>query len=125
MTAAKILLPITDNDSLARATAALRALDREMTESGLDPHPLDDLADMVMHRIMAYEQQHFPIPDTDGASTLAFLMEQRQVTQQQVADATGIQQTTISQLLRRKRNITADHARKLGEFFNVTAGSFL
>ena len=56
--APELFMPITDDASLAEATAALRVLDREMSDSPVRPHPLAELADTVMHRIMAYEQSH-------------------------------------------------------------------
>ena len=121
--APEAFMPIESAADLAQATAFLRALDREKGES--PGHPLAPLADALMYRILAYEAQYAPIPDADGPMMLAFYLEQKQLTQQQVADATGIQQATISQLLRRKRNFTAAHARALGAFFGVNAGMFL
>lgn len=115
--------PVENAEDLARATAFLKSLDREIGE--IPGHPLADLANTVMHRILAYEAQHSPIPDADGPMMLAFYLEQKELTQQQVAEATGINQSTISQLLRRKREFTADHARALGKFFGVEAGMFL
>lgn len=121
--APEVFAPITDDESLGRATAVLRGMDMEMGE---DPaHPLRQVADQLMHKIVAYEAIHYPVPDSDGASTLKFMLEQHQVTQQQLADATGIKQETISALLSRKRKITADHARKLAGYFKVGVGAFL
>jgi HTH-type transcriptional regulator / antitoxin HigA len=121
--APEAFIPIESAADLARATAFLRALDREKGET--PGHPLAPLADALMYRILAYEAQYSPIPDADGPMMLAFYLDQQQLTQQHLADATGIQQATISQLLRRKRNFTAAHARALGAFFGVNAGIFL
>ncbi|GAA5514192.1 hypothetical protein Dcar01_02946 [Deinococcus carri] len=115
--------PIESGDDLARATIFLKALDAEIGET--PGHPLADLADTLMHRIMAYEAEHFPVPKADGPAMLAFYLEQNNLTQQQLAEATGIQQSTLSQLLHRKRALTADHARALGRYFGVEAGLFL
>lgn len=123
--APELFIPITDNESLEQVTRTLRALDHEMVGSGVSPHPLADLADVVMHRIMAYEAVHFPIADADGPDMLAFMLEQRPLTQKALAVATGLPQSTISDLVNRKRDFTAAHARKLGEYFRVDPGIFL
>lgn len=120
-----LLIPITDNETLARATTAVRALSKEIGAKTSGPHPLDSLVELVSGRIVAYEAIHFPIPDADGPMMLAFYMDQKKLTQQQVSEATGIKQTTISSLLNHKRPFTADHARKLGQFFGVNSGMFL
>jgi HTH-type transcriptional regulator/antitoxin HigA len=121
--APEVFLPITDAPSLRRATDALKALDREMGE---DPdHPLRSLADQLMARVIAYEEVHIPIPDVDAAAMLAFLMEKDQLTQQRLAQATGINQATISQLLSRKRPFTADHARSLAQYFKTEVSHFI
>ncbi len=123
--APELFLPITDDQSLEQATAALRALDREMSASPVRPHPLAELADTAMRRILAYEAEHSPIPDADGPMMLEFYLDQKNLTQQQVSAATGIHQATISQLLNRKRAFAADHARALGAFFGVSPAMFL
>lgn len=115
--------PIMNDEDLTRATAFLKAMDREMGE--VAGHPLRGLADSLMHRIVAYEAEHFPVPDADGPMMLAFYLDQKNLTQQELAAATGINQSTLSQLLRRKRPFTADHARTLGRFFGVELGMFL
>ncbi|KQQ99906.1 type II toxin-antitoxin system HigA family antitoxin [Deinococcus sp. Leaf326] len=121
--APEVFLPITDAPSLRRATDALKALDREMGEKA--DHPLRSLADQLMVRITTYEEAHSSIPDVDAAAMLAFLMEKDQLTQQRLAQATGINQATISQLLGRKRPFTADHARALAQYFKTEISHFI
>lgn len=121
--APEFFMPIKNDADLERATAFLDAFDTDV--KGEAPHPLDPLADALMQRIVAYEAEHYPIPDTDGASTLKFLLGQHRLTQQQLAEATGLQQPAISALIKRRRNFTADHARKLGEYFGVNPSVFL
>lgn len=120
-----LFITITDDDSLARATAALRALDKEMSASPVRPHPLEDLANIVMHRIVAYEAIHYPIPDADGADMLAFMLEQRGLSQHELSRATGIPQSTISNLIKRKRDFTAAHARAFAKYFGGDVGMWL
>jgi HTH-type transcriptional regulator / antitoxin HigA len=115
--------PIANHDDLRRATAFLISLDHEIGE--VPGHALASLANTVMQQIMVYEAEHFPIGDADGAAMLAFYLDCRGLTQQQVARATGISQGILSRLLNRKRQFTADHARTLGAFFKVGPGMFL
>lgn len=121
--APEFFMPIENDADLERATLFLQHFDFEV--KGEAAHPLDPIADALMQRIMAYEREHSPIPVTDGASTLGFLIDQHQLTQQQLSEATGVQQTTISALINRRRAFTATHARKFGEYFGVKPGMFL
>lgn len=123
--APELMMPIVNDETLSQATQALRALDREMSASPLRPHPLADLADAAMHRIMNYEAEHYPVPDADGSEMLAFILEQRGLSQRGLAEATGIPQSTISNLIKRKRAFTADHVRTFAQHFGVNAGVFL
>ena len=120
--APEFFMEIHGGQDLERATAFLYAFDEEKGEAS---HPLTPLADLLMQRIVAYEAEHFPIPDADGPEMLAFLMEQRSMTQRELAQATGIPQSTISDLVNRKRQFTADHLRRLATLFNVTPALFL
>lgn len=120
-----LFLDIVDDETLQRVIAALEELDGEMTASGLHPHPLDEVANGVMHRVMAYEAQHFPIPEASGAEMLAFMLEQRGLSQHELARATGIPQSTISNLLAGKRDFTAAHARAFASYFGGNPGTFL
>lgn len=120
-----LFLDIVDDETLVRVTAALEELDREMTASELQPHPLEEVANSVMHRITAYEAQHFPIPDASGAEMLAFLLEQRGLSQHELSRATGIPQSTISNLIAGKREFTAAHARAFAQYFGGNPGAFL
>lgn len=115
--------PIEDDISLKAATEHLEAI---LSEIGETPgHPLDSLARTLIQRITAYEAQHYPIPDVDGHHMLAYLLEQKPATQKEVAVATGIPQSTISDLMNRKRQFTADHIRRLSAFFKVNPSLFL
>ena len=121
--APEFFMDIRNDEDLARATAFLYAFDFEV--KGESAHPLDPLAELLMGKITAYEAAHSPMPGADGPDMLAFLMEQRPITQKALAEASGVPQSTLSDLVNRKRAFTADHARRLGEFFRVNPGLFL
>lgn len=115
--------PIESDAQLQQATADLKAILAEIGED--TSHPLDSLARSLIERIVAYEAVHYPIPDVDAATVLKVLMGERHLTQQQLSRGAGISQSTISQLLGRKRAFTLEHVRKLAGYFGVKAGLFL
>lgn len=123
--APEFFMPIENTEDLERATAFLYHFDFEVTPHSPSPHPLDPLADALMERIMAFEAKHYPIPDADGAEMLAFMLEQRGISQHELARATGIAQSTISNLLGRKRAFTAAHARALAQYFGGDVAMWL
>lgn len=120
-----LLIPITDDETLARATAAVWALSQEIQVSTDGPHPLDDLVRLVIQRITDYEAIHYPIPDADGAEMLGFMLDQRGISQNELARATGIPQSTISNLMNRKREFTVAHARAFAQYFGGDVGMWL
>lgn len=123
--APEFFIEIRSEEDLKRATDFLYTFDKEVRGDPNQPkaHPLDPLASALMHRIMAYEEALMPpaAPDME----LRVLLEVNKLTQQQLAAATGIDQGMISKLASGKRSFTADHARKLGEYFGVNPGVFL
>lgn len=121
--APEAFLPITDEESLIKATATLKALDQEMGEDA--EHPLRSLSDQLMGRIMAFEAEQFPIPPAAPDMELRLLLKEHNITQQQLAEATGIHQAQISKLASGKRAFTASHARKLAAYFGVSPAAFL
>ena len=122
-TAPEFFMEIENDEDLKRATAFLYAFDKETRANAENPHPLDPLANALMKRITAYEEAQLPpaAPDME----LRVLLNVNKLTQQQLAEATGINQGMISKLASGKRAFTADHARKLGEYFGVNPGVFL
>lgn len=116
-------LPIETDAQHARALALLEPIWNEVGEQA--DHPLGPFMQLLIELVQAYELRAHPMPDATPAEMLAFLMEQRGVTQKQVEAGTGIPQGNLSKLLRGERVFTADHARKLGGYFRVNAGDFL
>ncbi len=116
-------VPIENDEQHARALAFLEPI---WNEVGEDPnHPLGPLMQFLIELVQAYEIRNHPMSDATPAEMLAFLLEQRGVTQKQVEAGTGIPQGNLSKLLRGGRAFTAEHARKLGDYFRVNPGVFL
>ena len=106
---------------------ALEVVDELMTRINEAPgeHPLESLLSILIDRVATYEESVLPPRERRPAGILAYLMEDRGLTQSALASATGIDQSTISKLLGEERSFNASHARTLSSYFNVDAGVFL
>jgi HTH-type transcriptional regulator/antitoxin HigA len=109
----------------------LRAIrdDRELDEAVdlinelLDRPKLDqgetDYLDVLGSLVEAYEESAHPIEPASDAAILESLLRDRGQTQLQVAAATGIANSTLSNVLHSKRQLTRDHIRQLAKHFKV------
>lgn len=114
------LRPIRSDKELEQAMAMLDALiDRE----NLDPGEKDYL-DVLSDQVERYEEGHVRIPPASDAEMLRHLVEAKQVTQAQVAQNTGIAESTISEVLAGRRRLNRAHIGKLARYFNVEPGAF-
>ena len=117
------LRPIRTEKELDRAIAVIDALlDRGRLTAAEDDY-LDVLGDLVER----YEDKHHPIPTDDltDAEMLKHLIEAKDVTQAEMARATGIRESRISELLSGKRKLTRTHITKLAAYFRVSPAVFL
>ena len=118
-----LLSPIT---SEAQNEQALAAIDELMLEVGEDrEHPLLSLLNLLADRVEAFESVAYPVPPAPPHRVLAFLMEQRGLTQKELEAATGIDQSNLSKLLRGSRNFTAGQVKRLSDYFHVNPSVFL
>src|ERR1051326_1823483 len=104
-----------------QALAVIRALLDEIGEN--ESHPLADLLDYLAEQVKAYEDEHYQIPDAKPQEVLRFLMEQHGLKQEDLADCAP--QSRISDILKGKRPISKDIAKKLARRFGVHADLFL
>jgi HTH-type transcriptional regulator/antitoxin HigA len=116
------LVPI-ETESQYLAAMELMDLLWDQVSSEADS-PLDSLLTLLSERIAAYESSHFPIPQSPPHLVLAFLIEQRGLTQKQLEAATGIHQGNLSQILRGNRRLTASQISSLARYFGVNPGVF-
>jgi HTH-type transcriptional regulator/antitoxin HigA len=75
--------------------------------------------------VAQYESQNYPAPDAPPGDVLAHLIDQRGVTNSEVARTTGIPRQTITNIVNGDRGISKANAVKLARFFRVTPGLFL
>lgn len=92
---------------------------------GQADHPLGSLFELLRDRLMAYEERAFPTPPSPPHRLLAFLMEQREMTQTELAGVLGITQGNVSRLLSGKTALSLEAVRKLAAHFRVSPEVFL
>lgn len=71
------------------------------------------------------DEQEAKEPETTGISFLRSLVEENHMPQAHLAKVLDVSVPTVSQILAGNRQITAEHARKLGKRFNLNPGAFL
>ncbi|MGY2897341.1 helix-turn-helix domain-containing protein [Deinococcus sp. UYEF24] len=105
---------------------ALRLFEAVWDQVGETPdHPLGSLFVLLQSRITVYESRVFPVPAAPPERVLAFLMEQRDMTQTQLAEVLGINQANVSRLLNGKSQFTLETVRVLAGHFHVNPEVFL
>jgi HTH-type transcriptional regulator / antitoxin HigA len=115
--AAKFLLPI---ETKKQYETALELLEAYFHDEALEP-----FLQVLVERIEAYESKHFPIPDATSGEVLAFLLDQRGLTQQAVEAGTGIHQSALSRLIKGEREPSVEQIKKLATFFEIDPAVFL
>ncbi len=118
-----LLRPISTEAQHAQALEVIEAL--MIRIEGRDEHPLTTLLELLVERVHAYEEIHHAIPAAPPSRLLAFLMDQNNLTQSAVAQATGINQSNLSKLLRGEREFNTQHIKALSEFFHVSPAVFI
>lgn len=114
------LVPIRDDDHLAKASAVLDQLLQEDLDRGQQDY-LEVLTDLVEK----YEEEHVPIPDASESDVLRELMRSHGLSQNALNARTGIAQSTISAVLNGERSLTKEQVITLAGFFGVSPSAFL
>jgi HTH-type transcriptional regulator/antitoxin HigA len=117
------LRPIRSERELDRAIYVINALlDRGRLTSAEEDY-LEVLSDLVER----YEDRHHqrPTADLSDAEMLGHLLEAKEVTQAEVARATGMRESRISEVLSGKRTLTRTQIGKLAAYFRVSPAVFL
>jgi len=83
-----------------------------------------DLLDVLTTLVEAYEQKHFKIAPPDPVEAIKFRMEQLGLKQSDIADVIG-GKNRASEILNRKRELTAKMMRDLHRKFDIPAESLL
>jgi HTH-type transcriptional regulator/antitoxin HigA len=117
------LRPIRKESELDRAIAMIDSLlDRRAKLDAGERDYLDVLSDLVE----AYEDKHYPMPEVESdAEALRLLIEAKELKQQELAEATGIANSTISAVLHGQRKLNRAHIETLARYFRVSPAIFL
>ena len=89
------------------------------------PSDEQDYLDVLGDLVERCEDQAYPIPDVSDGGMLRFLIDQKEVTQADVARATGIHESRISEIPSGKRELTRTQITKLAANFRVSPAVFL
>ena len=114
------LRPVRSEADLDRATTMIHSLLGRKLDSG-EREYLDALSDLSR----LYEEEHHAIEDLAPRDMLAYLIEDRGVSQRVLAAAAEIPVSTISEILSGKRNFTLNHVQRLAAYFKVSPNVFL
>jgi HTH-type transcriptional regulator / antitoxin HigA len=113
--------PIRSERDLDRATRVIDSLIDRPSLSSDEKDYLNVLSDLVE----TYEAEHYPMAKVSDARMVRHLMEAKGVNQTEVAQATGIANSTISAVLKGTRQLTREHIGRLAIFFHVDPGAFI
>ena len=92
---------------------------RDDLESGEEDY-LDVLGDLV-HK---YEAKHDPIAPVSDAEMVQFLLESNEMAQTELAEQSGIAESTISEIIAGKRKLSRRHIAAISNVFHVSPAVF-
>jgi HTH-type transcriptional regulator / antitoxin HigA len=114
------LTSIKNEENLDAAQAVVDALLREdLDEGGLAY--LDALSDLVM----VYEQEHHAVAPLPPHRLLAHMLEERNMSQADLARRTGLAKATVSDLATGKRHFTVNQMHMVANFFGLPGTVFM
>ena len=103
----------------------LEAIFESLLDKGKRSPEEDALFDLLTNLLEDYERRTLAlIPDASPIEMLAYLMRENNLKQKDVADIFG-GQSVVSDVLRGKREINKEQAKKLGERFSVSPAAFI
>ncbi len=102
---------------------AVQMVDSLLDRRNLAPEEEDYLA-VLGDLIEQYESEAHPMPPMTDAEMLRHLIEAKGVSQTELSGATGIADSTISEILKGKRSLNRNHIGKLARYFNVSPDVF-
>ena len=103
---------------------AIRILMRE--QENLDVESRDAVGKhlgAVIPFVEDYERKEFPVKSSTPEEMLAFLIDQHNLSQYDLADELG-GQPVVSDIIRGKRKLTREHIERLGKRFGVSPATF-
>jgi len=100
----------------------------KMVDSLLDRNDLapeeEDYLEVLGDLVEQYESEAHPIAPVSDVEMLRHLIDAKGVSQRDVSKATGIADSTISEVLKGKRSLNRSHIGKLSKYFGVSPDVF-
>jgi HTH-type transcriptional regulator/antitoxin HigA len=84
----------------------------------------DALLNLLAHLVEQFEQKAYPIRQAAPAEMIAFLLEQRGLKPVALVEILG-SRGRVSEILAAKRSVSKEQAKKLAEFFKISAAAFI
>lgn len=103
--------------------AAIKVIDSLLDRENLAPEE-EDYLEVLGSLVKQYEQEAHPMAPVSDVEMLQHLIEAKGVSQTEVSKATGIVDSTISEVLKGKRSLNRDHIGKLSRYFHVSPSVF-
>ncbi len=116
-------LPLRPIRSDKELNAAVKMVDSLLDRKDLASEEKDYL-EVLSDLIEQYESDAHPIAPVSDVEMLRHLIEAKGVSQTEVSKATGIADSTISEVLKGKRSLNRGHIGKLARYFNVSPDVF-
>jgi len=104
---------------------ALRQIDTIMRRGPKLPRAESELVEVLATLIENYESVAHPTPQVSPADRLAHLIVARGLTNAEVAAATGIPRSTITNVITGRRKLSTANVARLADYFDVPAGDFI
>ncbi len=114
------LRPIHSDEELE---GAVKMVDSLLDRRDLAPEE-EDYLEVLGDLIERYESEAHPMAPVSDAEMLRHLIEAKGVSQTEISSATGIADSTISEILKGRRSLNRSHIGKLARYFNVSPDVF-
>lgn len=89
-------------------------------------HDQEDYLEILGDLIETYEEENLPaLPKVSGHKLLQFLLEENDLTGDDLAKLLKVDRSAAYKILKGTRNLTTDHIRRLGDRFSVRADLFI
>lgn len=119
------LVPLGQITSESDYKRRVRVMDELLDRIGInESHRLMPLLDLVTKEIETYEAKQQALPEASPAAVLAFLMEEHNLKQTDLAEELG-GQSIVSAILNGKRELNTRQVKALATRFNVSPAVFL
>jgi len=120
----KVIEPLLTIRTEADYDRAVKRLNSLLDEVGDDErHALYGLLDTLGTVIEAYEEEHHPLPDSDGPGILRYLMQEHGLGQSDLPEVGS--QRVVSETLSGKRALNLRQIRALAARFHVSPAVFV